>query len=304
MKLSSPKLPPWPAAGTIDRLFDDASALRSVEDAILVRLHERAYREIVVPLLERDAVFATDNGASRDAMRFVDRHGEVLGLRPDFTGSVARIVASRLADVPDVRLCYRGTVFRDAGTHARRQQQQAGFEHFGSGSVDEDVDAVVTAVDVARILSLQGTTVSVGSAAVVSALEPQASSDVRRALDRRDTTALPSSLLPLVHLVGDRNVLERARAELPSSTHAALSRLSSVVDALSQQGLRVVVDLAEVRPWTYYTGFVFSLWATGVPRVVCAGGRYDQLVGRFGVDRPAVGATFDVDAVLRVQGGA
>ena len=140
--------------------------------------------------------------------------------------------------------------------------------------------------------------------ATAAAAKRMQTGDVRRALDRRDTTALPSSLLPLVHLVGDRNVLERARAELPSSTHAALSRLSSVVDALSQQGLRVVVDLAEVRPWTYYTGFVFSLWATGVPRVVCAGGRYDQLVGRFGVDRPAVGATFDVDAVLRVQGGA
>jgi ATP phosphoribosyltransferase regulatory subunit len=306
---TSPKLPPWPASGTIDRLFDDARALRSVEDAILTRLHERAYREIVVPLLERDAVFssqngAPDDGASSDAMRFVDRHGEVLGLRPDFTGSVARIVASRLADVPDVRLCYRGTVFRDAGAHARRQQQQAGFEHFGSGSVDEDVDAVATAVDVARTLRLQGITVSVGSAALINALAPHAGSDVRRALDRRDTTALPPSLLPLVHLVGERNVLDRARAELPSSTHEALSRLSAVVDALSQQGLRVVVDLAEVRPWTYYTGFVFSLWATGVPRVVCAGGRYDQLVGRFGVDRPAVGATFDVDAVLRVQGGA
>ena len=275
--------------------------MRAVESGILAGLEERGYREVVVPLIERDAVFAPQDGATSEAMRFVDRHGEVLGLRPDFTGSVARIVASRLADVADVRLAYRGTVFRDAGAHVRRQQQHAGFEHFGAGGVDEDVDAIVTAIEVASALQLKGVTVSVGSAALIEALAPRASADVRRALDRRERLALPASLLPLVDLVGDRRMLETARAQLPSFTHEALSRLSSVVDMLAAKGHVVAVDLAEVRPWTYYTGFVFSLWAKGVPRVVCAGGRYDQLVGRFGADRPAVGATFDVDAVLSVR---
>ncbi|MFO0000309.1 MAG: ATP phosphoribosyltransferase regulatory subunit, partial [bacterium] len=102
-------------------------------------------------------------------------------------------------------------------------------------------------------------------------------------------------LRPLLSLHGEAGVLGRAMDVLPSSTHPALRRLRQIADAL---GPGVVVDLAEVRPWSYYTGVVFALYADGAARAVAAGGRYDGLTGRFGRARPAVGATFDTDAIL------
>lgn len=325
---------PWPVHGTVDRLFDEARALRDVEDHVLDLLAAEGFAEVVVPLLEREGVYSTD-----EAVRFVDRNGDVLGLRADFTGPVARVVASRLWDAADVRLSYRGTVFRDVDAHTgqRRQQQQAGFEHFGQGVVDEDVLAVARAVRVARGLGLSDLVVSLGSAGVLQALLPDASVAARRALDRRDITKLPSSLRPLVDvaagraarsgdgfdghfdgrfgghreggLVGGPEVIAAAQEVLPAAATPALERLLAIARALEPVlagTARVVVDLGEVRPWSYYTGFVFSLYADSFPRSVAAGGRYDGLVGRFGKGRPAVGATFDVEALAgaRVRGAA
>src|SRR5688500_14841721 len=112
---------PSPPAGTVDWLFDAASSLRDVEAKGIAALSAAGFEEVVLALLEREEVFASEG-----AVRFVDRHGEVLGLRADFTGPAARMVASRLSSRSEVRLCYRGAVFRD--NSGRRQHQQAGFE--------------------------------------------------------------------------------------------------------------------------------------------------------------------------------
>lgn len=296
---------PWPVHGTVDRLFDEARALRDVEERVLALLAEDGFTEVVVPLLEREGIYSVD-----EAVRFVDRSGDVLGLRADFTGPVARVVASRLWDTPEVRLSYRGTVFRDVDAHTgqRRQQQQAGFEHFGDGGVAEDTAAVQRAVRTARALGLDDLVVSLGSAGVLQALLPDATPEVRRALDRRDVTKVPAELKPLLDgALGaghGRDVLERARSTLPAVARPALARLEGLVDELERTlagGARVTVDLGEVRPWTYYTGFVFSLYASTFPRSIAAGGRYDGLVGRFGKARPAVGATFDVEALAAAR---
>jgi ATP phosphoribosyltransferase regulatory subunit HisZ len=83
---------PWPAEGTIDRLPDEARRLRHAEGALASHLEAHGYAEVVVPLLEREGVWSDS-----DAVRLVDRAGQVLGLRPDFTSSIARLVAGRLA---------------------------------------------------------------------------------------------------------------------------------------------------------------------------------------------------------------
>jgi ATP phosphoribosyltransferase regulatory subunit len=287
----------FPADGTVDRLPDEARALRHLEGTLAGVLHEQGYAEVVVPLLERDGVWSAE-----DPVRLVDRSGALLGLRPDFTGSVARLVATRWPSAKPAHVSYRGTVFRDVDLHRaeRRQRQQVGFERIGvqggTSDVDDDIHVLRTA---RRALAAVGVdaTLTIGSAAVVEALSPQASPTIRAALDARDGSALPPSLEMLLALHGPAHAtLVRAKATLPASTHAALDRLQAIVRSLDDDA--TVVDLAELRPWSWYTGPVFSFTVDGVARAVCAGGRYDGVVGRFGAARPAVGATFDIDALL------
>jgi histidyl-tRNA synthetase len=58
---------------------------------------------------------------------------------------------------------------------------------------------------------------------------------------------------------------------------------------------RVIFDLGLVRDLDYYTGAVFEVYdpAFGVP--IGGGGRYDDLVGRYGRSLPAVGFALNVE---------
>ena len=82
-----------------------------------------------------------------------------------------------------------------------------------------------------------------------------------------------------------------------------------VVDAASLRGLssHLTVDLGEVRGFAYYTGPIFHIFAAGPGESIGSGGRYDDLLRRFGAPMPAVGFALDLDrlsAALRTAGVA
>ena len=60
---------------------------------------------------------------------------------------------------------------------------------------------------------------------------------------------------------------------------------------------RIIFDFGLVRNLNYYTGAVFQVYdpAYGVP--IGSGGRYDELLGRFGRPLPAVGFALNVERV-------
>jgi histidyl-tRNA synthetase len=57
------------------------------------------------------------------------------------------------------------------------------------------------------------------------------------------------------------------------------------------------VDLGLVRGFGYYTGAVFDVLHPALGSPVGGGGRYDDLVGRFGRELPAVGFALEVDQI-------
>ena len=48
----------------------------------------------------------------------------------------------------------------------------------------------------------------------------------------------------------------------------------------------------------YYTGLVFECYVQGVGYPVCGGGRYDELLAKFGFPCPATGFALTIDRVL------
>ena len=63
----------------------------------------------------------------------------------------------------------------------------------------------------------------------------------------------------------------------------------------------MILDLGLVRELGYYTGAVFEVYDPAVGRALGGGGRYDELVGRFGRDLPACGVALDVQRVHIAQ---
>jgi ATP phosphoribosyltransferase regulatory subunit HisZ len=94
-------------------------------------------------------------------------------------------------------------------------------------------------------------------------------------------------LLRVPQLRGGVEVLEDVpeAAEL-RAVHARLE--SAVAD-------RVIFDLGLIRSLGYYTGAVFEVYDAALGAPIGGGGRYDDLLQRFGRDLPACGWALNVE---------
>lgn len=64
---------------------------------------------------------------------------------------------------------------------------------------------------------------------------------------------------------------------------------------------KTIIDLGNIRDFTYYTGITFEIISSGgifSPMVI--GGRYDNLVQKYGYPTPATGFAIDIEQVLSV----
>ena len=60
---------------------------------------------------------------------------------------------------------------------------------------------------------------------------------------------------------------------------------------------RLIFDLGLVRGLGYYTGAIFEVYDPALGEPLGGGGRYDDLLARFGRPLPAVGFAIGVDAL-------
>ena len=324
-------LPPTTPAGVRDYSPEHSAAFYRLEAELMRTFEQAGYRRVLTPAFELAHVFERGLGpgeASR-LFRLVDpQNGDVLALRSDITPQIARLIAGPLASAPlPARLCYFGRVFRlqQHSELRRREVAQAGVELLGAAGAEADVE-VLSLCDAALCAAGPGDhRLSVGHMGVLRAafdgLDEEASADLRSLLRRKDQAGvlraavelgLPEAranvLGALACLYGEPvAVLERARAladDLPGMT-PALDRLAEVLAGLHAQGIaeRVLLDLGEMLGFGYYTGIVFHAYLPGVGQAVASGGRYDELVRRFGRDLPAAGFAIDEEGLTQARAG-
>ena len=124
-------------------LVAETARRRRIESRFVAILDSAGFAEVVLPIIDFSEPYAavTDRGATRHSYRFVDRDGELVTIRSDFTPMVARALAPTLAaDELPLRVFYRGDVIRCEATRlgANREMFQIGAELIGDGSIDAD----------------------------------------------------------------------------------------------------------------------------------------------------------------------
>ena len=288
----------------IDR---DAGVLRAIGG----QFEGAGYEEIIPPTFEYAEVFVRAGGpeVADRLIRFLDLDGRLLALRYDFTASVARLAATKLSDrQTPLRVCYAGNVFRqDPAREGRRPREilQAGGELLGEESVQADIEIVKLALELLRRAGVREFQVNLGHvgalAPALAALPPAERAAARRLIDRKDAAGLAAiasgALQTLPFVLGRREALDRA-AQLAPETRETIERLRAIDAALTDAERRhVVYDFGEVRGLDYYTGIHFEAFVEGAGVAVGAGGRYDDLVARFGRSLAAVGLALDLDAL-------
>jgi ATP phosphoribosyltransferase regulatory subunit len=85
-------------------------------------------------------------------------------------------------------------------------------------------------------------------------------------------------------------------SDVPAAAEEAVTGLRRVHELLDAEvAARIIFDLGLVRNIGYYTGAVFDVYDPALGAPIGGGGRYDELLGRFGRSLPAVGFALGVD---------
>jgi ATP phosphoribosyltransferase regulatory subunit len=309
-----PTIHPIPS-GTRDVLPDEMRELRAITATALDVFQRAGYGEVTTPALEYEETLARgDVRGAPPAYRLFDEQGRVLVLRSDMTVPIARLVATRFATAePPLRLCYLAHAYR--GVRPQRGQPreflQAGIELIGAPAPQGTAEALTLLCDVLDAVGLADYRIGLGDVGLYQALLDGYGIDgagrerLLHELVTRDFVGLErevgalglgveaSELLVRVpQLRGGPEVL----AGLRGAAGEAAEGLRGVHALLAPRvAERLIFDLGLVRSLGYYTGAIFQVYdpALGVP--IGGGGRYDDLLGRFGRPLPAVGFALTVE---------
>ncbi|MEA2420378.1 MAG: phosphoribosyltransferase regulatory subunit [Thermoleophilaceae bacterium] len=309
--------------GTRDVLPDEMRELRAISSRMRTKFEQAGYGEVHTPALEyEDVLRRGEERAAGARYRTFDGQGDVLALRSDMTIPIARVVATRYADAePPLRFCYFSHAWRttDRGVGEPREFLQAGIELIGPSAPEGEAEVLALTIAALDEAGLRRHRVGVGDGSLYRRLlealgvGPEEHLPLLECLSRRDLVALELrvSALPglgeadrellvrLPELRGGREVLERADGPVAE----AVQGLRSLHELLAERGMadRVIFDLGLVRELGYYTGAVFEVYDPAVGFALGGGGRYDDLLGRFGRDLPACGLALDLQAVHTAQ---
>jgi ATP phosphoribosyltransferase regulatory subunit len=306
--------------GVAALLFESARRRREAEERLVARLREAGYSEVILPILDYlEPYEALLTPATRGELyRFVDRDGDLLALRADFTPMLARLLAPRLSSLHlPLRLFYRGDVVRYQEERAGRAREfyQLGAELLGVAGEAAEREVLRLFLEQATAVGGGGLQVVLGFAGALDRLllAADTADPVRlaEAVARRERGEVRRACRALLSVV--ENGLPDRPEELGPEAADRLRSLAALRDEMAAgfPGVLLTIDLAEFartsldprlaaaegeRP--YYDGLVFHAYAGPAALPVGGGGRYDRLFRVLGAEVPAVGFSLSLERLL------
>lgn len=320
-----------------DRLLHTPEGVRDIynsECAIKLMLQNKlhhvlehyGYRDIQTPTFEFFEVFSQERGTvpSKDIYKFFDRDGNTLVLRPDITPSIARCVAKYFKDeILPIRLCYIGNTFINNSSYQGKLKEvtQLGAELINDDSVEADAEMLALTIECLLHSGLKEFQVEVGDADFFRALIDEAgifnedeASDLRQLIEKKNVFGVEETVskkdmadelknifLSFSELFGGLDILIHAKS-LTTNKRAisAIERLEKLYAILTEYGYEKYIsfDLGMLSQYNYYTGIIFKAYTYGTGEAIATGGRYDNLVGQFGKDAPAIGLAIVIDQLI------
>lgn len=307
--------------GLRDLLPEEARKKRIIEERLMRLFESYGYREVVTPTFEYLEVIEAGTGNIREELfLFMDREGGILSLRPEMTVSIARFASIHLAEEKfPQRLYYIANVFRHVQPQLARYREfwQAGIELLGASGVWADAEVISLAVKALKTIGVKDFKVSINQIGIFNSLledgslEYEDKTRIRELIERKDLVELARLLdgmnindelketlvkMPVLH--GGLEILDKLPyIEKNARAYAAARDLVEIYEALKLCGVidNIVVDTGVLRGLDYYTGIVFEGYSPDLGYGLLGGGRYDNLLGKFGLNRPATGFAIGID---------
>jgi ATP phosphoribosyltransferase regulatory subunit len=300
---------------TLPRLYETKVRMR---ENVTDEIDRWGFRFVETPTLEYyDTVGSATAIPEQHLFKLLDQQGKMLVLRPDMTAPIARIAASTLKkEAFPLRLGYNANVFRAQQREGGRpaEFEQIGIELIGDGSSSADAEVIALMINVLRRTGLQNFQVGIGHVGYINAMfleivgNEGRAGQLRRYLFEKNyvgyryyvkDSGLSSidqkRLFRLLELRGGREKIEDASRLVENENGkkmlAELSRLWNILDNYGVSDY-IKIDFTLVSHMNYYTGIVFEGYDEKVGFPLSGGGRYDELLGKFG--RPAHATGFGI----------
>lgn len=310
--------------GVQDYLVDECYNKNVVENNLKEYFLKCGYSQIQTPTIEYYDVFrGIETIEQQNMLKFIDREGRILVMRPDITTPIARVAATKLNQSLPLKIFYVGNVFRYEQPQSGRQREftQAGLELIGAKGPKADAEVISTAILSLKHLGLKDFKIDLGQVEFFkgimqdSGLSTQDIEKLRRLIDKKNyieikefieskdmDAEIKDIIMKLPTLYGEPDQVINNASYLSDNYKSlkALDEIKSVCQILKDFGLEeyISLDLGMVQGLEYYTGIIFKGFAKGIGYTLCGGGRYDNLIGNFGQDMPATGFAIGIKRLL------
>lgn len=311
-----------PYKGARDFYPEDKRVLNSIFETWRNVCHRFGYEEYDAPILEPVELFAAKSGdelVNEQSYYFADRGGREVMLRPEMTPSVSRLVAGRRQELPlPIRLfsvpnCWR---YERPQKGRGREFYQLNIDLFGVESSEAEIemlqmiDAIMTGFKAKHEMY----EIKVNSRVLLNwmlgtylGMDEVESKTITRLIDRMHKIEssefvglIEASIAPSLRESGVAGKLleilnTKDFGSLPEEfkNHPAYLNVLQIIDTAKKLSVsNIKFDISLVRGLDYYTDFVFEVFDTNPHnrRSLFGGGRYDGLVGLFGVEPiPTIG---------------
>jgi len=317
------------ARGMRDFLPEEAKMMKYVEGNARRVAQLYGYKEIMTPVVESYELLAAKAGEEvRSRMyAFEDLGGRKVALRPEFTASVARLVATTLRNEPKpLRLFCVGSLYRyDEPQKGRfREFWQSNYELMGSSKPEGDAEIIMLTNSLMKAVGLKNCVFKVGHVGVLRGVlnqenvEEKVQNEIMQLMDKKqyeDALKLVEDagtsekclaiLKKLVKIKGSEvsQVLRKMKQQVESYGRAvdAVKNLREILELVSETGEKIdmVVEAGFARGLEYYTGMIFEPYVPEMDIALGGGGRYDRLIELFGGEpKPAVGVAHGIDRIM------
>jgi ATP phosphoribosyltransferase regulatory subunit len=312
--------------GVRDLYSSECAAKHMLQQHLHQVLKHFGFQDIQTPTFEFFDIFNQERGtlSSKDMYKFFDREGNTLVLRPDITPSIARCVAKYFKDESlPIRLCYIGNTYINNSSYQGKLKEvtQLGAELMNDNSIDADAEMLALTMECLLQSGLKEFQLEIGDADFFRALieeagftEEEEITSLRELIESKNMfgveeiiqkkelgAELKEIFLKLPELFGSLEILSLARKlTVNPRARKALNHLEELYSIMAEYGYEKYIsfDLGMLSHYNYYTGIIFKAYTYGTGEAIATGGRYDNLVGQFGKDSPAIGLAIVIDQLM------
>jgi len=313
--------------GTRDLKPEEAIIRNRIVSALKEVFELYGYAPLETPVFERYDILASKYAGGeeilKETFKFRDQGKRELGLRYDLTVPLARYVGMN----PNIKMPFKryqvGEVFRDGPVENARYRQftQCDVDVVGIKGMTADAEIIALAQSAFKKLGLE-IVIKVNNRKLLNKLllyagvkkekldtvlltidkfEKFGLDTIKKELkDKKIDNKTINEIIKIINIKGNNNEkINKIKNIIKKSE--GIDEIEELISLLAILKANVDFDVSLARGLSYYTGTVIEVYLkdSSVKSAVCAGGRYDEMIGSFlsKGSFPAVGISFGLDRI-------